>query len=495
MIRLRKSLFVLFTFLYLIICPSLILYSLGIVIKPGKKNMIKTGVVYIATIPSGASITVNDKPHKDETPTLIDNLMPGSYHIRIKAPGYQLWETTLSVSAEKATPLENILLIKESMKPDELSVQPVNKLLAVDENPFVIVTAAENTQDYLFHIWDESIRQNILPERKDENSLLKPLFPRQLSIPKGRILNHFAVTASPYLIFEIETDFGRKYLWTDLIFGPSKTEDITNLFPVNPQSIQWSQNDPRHLYSLQDHTINRLDMATKAIYPGIIENVENFSTYNQIIYFISSDKTLLRANTNDLEDTVQPASNSQTFNDLIIKQFPFTTMWAASEHIVFLIGKNGTLLSNLKPYLISEKNIKGFKWHKKFRKLAFWNSKQIGIMDFSKKNTDEIPTVAWINVAFKEISQVYWANEDSHLLIADDGQIYLADIQCCETQDIRKIVEIQPRSNVYFSNKTGKVFYISKETSRLSSLDIIPQHTLISAGSTEKKALTTEEEK
>ena len=176
MIRLRKSLFIVFTLLYIIICPSLILYSLGIVLKPGKKKMVKTGVIYIATIPNGASISVNEKLHKEESPSLIDNLIPGTYQIRIKADHYQPWETSVQVSAEKATPLENILLLPDPINPVELADIPASKMISADENPFVLVTTGDSPKDYLYHIWDESIRQNILPGRQNQTMLLRPIF-------------------------------------------------------------------------------------------------------------------------------------------------------------------------------------------------------------------------------------------------------------------------------------------------------------------------------
>ena len=470
MVRLRKILFIIFAFLYIIICPSLILYSLGIVIKPGKKKMVKTGVIYIASIPAGASITLNGKPLKDETPTLIDNLMPGTYKLELNAEHYQHWEGTVSVSPEKATPLDNVLLLPDPMATTELSDQHIDQLIPTDDNPFVVVTTGANTKDVFVHVWDESFTQNILPERPDKTPRLKPLFPADMDQFKGKVIKIYSVASSPYLIFEIDQSGQTKFLWTDPLFGTSKTEDITNLFPVTPQSIEWNANDPRHILSFQNNAINRIDIATKAIYPEIISQVVNFTNYGQTIFFISEDKTLLKTSINTSEANTRLVSVSPLFNDLVLRYFPFPKMTAVSENIILLLGKNGELISNLRPYLLADHDIQGFKWNKKPQRIVLWSKTKIGFIDFSKSTQDTFPSIAWLQDKAKDITNAFWVNEGSHILFADSDQLFIADTGCCETTSIKKIANIKKQSGIYYSERTGRAFYIDKDTSRLSSI-------------------------
>ena len=478
MVRLRKILFAIFVILYLVICPSLILYSLGIVIKTGKKNMVKTGVIYIASIPSGAAITLNGKSLNEETPKLIDNLLPGTYTLGLKAENYQPWETIVSVSPEKATPLENILLLPDPLTITELSETPVDKIILVNDNPFLIVSTGSNTTDIFAYIWDEGITQNILPERPDKTPRLKPLFPSSSDQYKGKIIKMYSVSGSPYLIFAIDTGSEKKFLWTDPLFGTSKTEDITDLFPTPPESIEWSENDPRHLLSFQNNAINRIDIATKAVYPKIIDHAVKFTQFGQTIFFLSDDKTLIRTSANTGETNTRLVSVNPFFNDLVMRHFPFEKITAVSESVVLLLGKNGELICNLKPYLLAERDIKGFKWNKKPRKILLWSRNKIGLIDFTK-NTDTPFEITWLQDKAKDITNAFWINEGSQVLFADNDQLFLADTGCCGTKDIKEILDIQKQSSIYYSERTGKLFYINKDTGRLTSTELVPQHALL----------------
>lgn len=493
MVHLRKILFAIFVVLYLLICPSLILYSLGIMITPGKKSVTKTGVIYITSIPSGASITINGRPLKDETPTLINNLLPGTYNLQLSAENYRPWEAVVSVSPEKATPLENILLLPNPVKTAELSDQETSKLIAIEDNPFVIVTTGKNTKDIFAHIWDESFTQNILPERPARTPRLKPLFPPGPDQIKGRVTKIHSVASSPYLIFEIDQDGETKFVWTDPLLGTSKTEDITNLFPVTPQLIEWNQDDPRHLLSFQNNAINRIDLATKAVYPQIINHVVNFTNYEETIFFLTEDRTLLKTSMNSPQTNTRLVSTNPMFNDLIIRHFPFTKMNAVAENIVLLIGVNGELISNLKPYLLADAGIQGFRWNKRPQKALIWSRNRIGLIDFSKNTQDVIPSVIWLQEEGKEITNAYWINEGSHILFVDNDQVFMADTGCCGTVDVRKIVDIKRQSDVYYSERTGKMFFIHKDTGRLCSIEMIAQHALLPSVSKERPAKDSEE--
>lgn len=485
MVKLRKILFAVFTFLYLIICPALILYSLGIVIKPEMKDIVKTGVIYVDTIPSGATVYLNGQLNREETPTVIDNLIPGTYEIQIQAPHYQTWTSRVSVSAEKATPLNNILLFPDPIINNPISQKPVQKLITVDENPFVLAAAGENTQDLLLHLWDESFRQNILPEKETTPLFLKSLFSSDPAIPQGRIVKYFSAPSSPYMIFLVEANNKFRFYWSDLIFGTTKIEDITDLFPTSPTDIQWSESDPRHLFSFEDHAINRIDLATKAIYPKILENVSAFAIFGQTIFFVTTNRSLVKTTTHTPQENIRPVSTSPIFNDLVLNHFPFSRLSAVSENTIFLLGTNGSLLSNMKPYLLFDKDVVGFQWNKKAQKLAFWTRTKVGIFDFSKNTDSGQNPLTWINDTFKEINQAQWIQEN-YLMIEDGSELLIANTECCGLADVRKIADIQKNSNTYYSGKIGKIFFVPKNTKLFSFINISSQHSLLKPVTKEK---------
>lgn len=491
MVKLRKILFAVFTLLYLIICPALILYSLGIVIKPEIKDIVKTGVIYVDTTPSGATVFVNGKVSREETPTVIDNLIPGTYEIMIKAPHYKTWSTQVSVSAEKATPLNSILLLPDPILSTPISQKPVEKLITADENPFVLAVTGDNTKDLFLHLWDESFRQNLLPEKETTPFFLKSLFNNDPALAQGHIIKYFSTPSSPYMIFLVESNNKFKYYWSDLIFGATKIEDITDLFPTTPTDIQWNESDPRHLFSFENQSVSRIDLATKAIYPKILENVSAFTISGQMIFFINTSRSLVKTSTHSPQENIRLVSTSPLFNDLVYKHFPFSYLSAVSDNIIFLLGEDGSLLSNVKPYLLFDKDVLGFQWNKKAQKLAFWTATKVGVFDFSKGTDPQQDQRVWINYKFIEIKQAHWI-QDNYLVVEDASDLLIANTECCGLSDVRKIADIQKNSNTYYSAKIGKIFLIPKETGLFSYINIISQHSLLKAVTKEKAEKNTE---
>ncbi|GEM_PF-1802063 len=492
MVKLRKILFFIFTVLYIVLCPALILSSLGIVIKPGHgtKNVVKTGIIYVSSIPSGALVVLNGKPTNGQTPTVINNLPPGIYTLEVTAKNYQPWKTTVTVAAETATPLEGILLIPQFLNIVELSSIPFNTLIPVAGNPYLIATNGPNVENAFVHIWDEGITQNLIPDDETKVVKLKPLFPADFDQRTARIVRWHTINNSPYLLVEIEANGNKRFLWIDPLFGTPKIEDITDLFPVAPEEIQWAQNDARHLLTFQNNTINRIDIATKAIYPKVIDHAAAFSQFEQTIFFLTEDKTLKKANANG--NNQELLSKNPVFNDLVASHFPFEKIIAVADNVVVLLGQRGEVLCNLKPYFLTESGIEGFKWNEKPQRLMLWSKNKIGFIDFSKRPQDVAPKVTWITDKAENIANAFWVNEGSHVLFVDNNQIFIADTGCCGPPGVQKIMDVAKGTSIYYTDRIEKIFFTDKDTKHLFSAEMHPQKTLRSVVNFEQRAKKAE---
>jgi len=96
--------------LFLIMLPILLSYSLGYKIDYKAFKIYKTGIIYINSQPSGASVLVNGKLYKDPTPAQIEELKPGTYKIEVKREGFYPWEGELIVEPNMATRADKIVL-------------------------------------------------------------------------------------------------------------------------------------------------------------------------------------------------------------------------------------------------------------------------------------------------------------------------------------------------------------------------------------------------
>ena len=97
--HLRRIVFYIFLLIYCIVCPLLILRMKGFVFNPQTHQLVKTGIIYVSTNPPGADVYLNNIKAHETTPTVIRDLLPNNYTLRLEFKDYQLWQNTIPLSA------------------------------------------------------------------------------------------------------------------------------------------------------------------------------------------------------------------------------------------------------------------------------------------------------------------------------------------------------------------------------------------------------------
>ena len=80
MLTLRQILFWVFALIYLLVCPVIILYSLGLIINPDTQEIDKTGIIYVSSIPTHADVYLGAKRYPEKTPTIINLAQPSAFN-------------------------------------------------------------------------------------------------------------------------------------------------------------------------------------------------------------------------------------------------------------------------------------------------------------------------------------------------------------------------------------------------------------------------------
>lgn len=112
---LRKFLFYVFALIYMVLCPVLVLYSIGYILRPGTIDQLaKTGSIHLSSVPSGATVYLKNRRYNEKTPTTVQGLLPGDYDVKVSLKGYQSWRRVVSVRAEEAAAFDSIALIKNN---------------------------------------------------------------------------------------------------------------------------------------------------------------------------------------------------------------------------------------------------------------------------------------------------------------------------------------------------------------------------------------------
>lgn len=143
----RKSVFYLFVGIFLISGGVVTFYSLGwrINLKPpaGESMITKVGAISIKSAPQGITIKINqriflDKSGLVQTSTLIPNLLPKIYSVRIEKNGYFSYDKTIKVKPSIVSKLLKIRLIPENLKPEIIASVKGTSFVDFGDDKFIL---------------------------------------------------------------------------------------------------------------------------------------------------------------------------------------------------------------------------------------------------------------------------------------------------------------------------------------------------------------------
>ncbi|MDE2099827.1 MAG: PEGA domain-containing protein [Patescibacteria group bacterium] len=115
----RRVLFIIFSFLFVILSGVLILYALGNRFNFKTFTIEKTGGIYIISHPSNAALTLNGRTVVNAsnilTPgTLIDNLTSGRYEMTVSESGYSTWKKNIKVAPGLVSVYDSVVLVPQN---------------------------------------------------------------------------------------------------------------------------------------------------------------------------------------------------------------------------------------------------------------------------------------------------------------------------------------------------------------------------------------------
>lgn len=108
------------------VAPLVVLRAQGYRFSVQEKKLITTGGIFLKSMPPKASIYLNSKLLKVQTPAIINGLMPGKYLVQIRLDGFYPWEKKLEVEPNMVVKQDRILLLPKKPK-----IVPVSELPAI----------------------------------------------------------------------------------------------------------------------------------------------------------------------------------------------------------------------------------------------------------------------------------------------------------------------------------------------------------------------------
>ena len=145
--KIRLSLVVFFTIVFLVITPLLILYAKDYHFDFNRHRLVKGGNLFIDSQPRDASVIINNAVVKQPwynsllfykdifglvkrqgtTTSLVNNLLPGEYSVMIKKDGFQSWQKKINIESGETTLVKTIQLFLEQPKLEVIDESSISK--------------------------------------------------------------------------------------------------------------------------------------------------------------------------------------------------------------------------------------------------------------------------------------------------------------------------------------------------------------------------------
>jgi hypothetical protein len=465
MILFRKILFYLFFALYLVLCPMIILYALGYIFTPKvEEGFAKTGLIHIETLPPNAVLSIGNKRYLERTPATIRNLLSGQYDVKVFLRGHRPWERMVKVDPGKAVNLEKVLLIPQSVKTQTLAAEPFEDLLPVPGTHYLLLKGVGPVGDLKMFDWKNEVLRSVLPESSP--------------FKKAKFVKVFKIKESSFVILQVETLEGVKFLGCQLNKEGSEIEDLSSLFAKGePYEILWEGDHPDYLFAWQGQDLSRLDLEKMTTLPDFFPKIRGFGLYKNKIYALQGSSVVrLGFHARKGEEVLVEKG---IFLENLFKNIEKYRIDFISNNAVVFRGEQGELFANVLPYRFVEEGMRGYQADTEGRKLVLWQRARVGVLDFErsehrKELFERGPEIEWVIENGHDIRQAYFVQDADSILFCDRDQVFLSRVGAYGTPP-EGIITVQKGSGIFYAEKTGKLYYLEPARGELAAADILPE--------------------
>lgn len=142
--RLRRLLAAAFFLIFIVAAPAIVVSTAGYRYNFVKGRLERTGVLFISSRPSAATVEVNGEIRKERTPARVKGLLPGSYHVRLSRDGYHPWTRTVEVRSRETTFLNNVILFRRGL-PEQVAELGILQAEFSPDRRYAAVIAEEDS--------------------------------------------------------------------------------------------------------------------------------------------------------------------------------------------------------------------------------------------------------------------------------------------------------------------------------------------------------------
>lgn len=427
-IRVRRVLFVIFSLIFLIIAPALIFYAFGFRYNFNKRQVVKTGAMFIKSYPKDASIYLDDKLLKKNTPTQLTHLLPNNYEVKIVKEGYWPWEKNLTVQSQATTFIEDVALFKKDLEWQSLATGSFAALLLSPEQDqlALLKNETELKQLALYNLNDN--KEKILYQNKTAKNLSLIAW----------------CNSNKKFIAQQDNDF--------LIINP-ESEQVSSLYSLTKRrfnQVKCDYYNDNLIYGLSDQKLYQINLTEKTTH--LLFNEPTLA-------FVPWKTKLLYVTTLASKDVLKSYFNKETQEILTLPIARHYQFIPSQKENLALLNTDEATAYLLEPFAEQPvkgllQNVTGLKWYND-EQLLYWN--KFELFAYYPKSQEKIllerSTTPILN-AFWHPGLVYVFSQTAELL-----KIYELDSR--DQRNIYDFLSLDPLTqNNLFINKKGDVLYL-----------------------------------
>jgi hypothetical protein len=433
-----------FTAAYLVLCPVIVLYGLGYFYSPGEgKNLVKTGLISVATLPPGASIVLKGRRLEEKTPAQVRNLLPGNYPLLVELPGHRPWSGLVPVEVERATVLEKILLPKTYPPTEKILPGAFSELLPHEGGPFFLLSKGSRAADLSVFDW--------------KTGGLRPLLPKASVFGSSAVVSVFTSKGSARVLLWLRAqDRSDAFLWTRLSAAATEPADLTKLFAEKPERVEWDAEDEDVLVQCAaGGSLSRIHVPSASVNPQFAEGTRGFGFAGRKIWVLGADRVLRRFG--EEHGPGEIVADDSFLAPVFAEDVFYRIRPLPKGHVLFW-GSDGSLLVNRFPYVLASGEILGVASDGPPEKALVWTHGAVGVLDLARPAG---PRLRWIYKSGRRITEAWWVYDGSHVLFRDGERLLLIETPEWGRPHLEELAHaVQRGPAVFYSDEAAEVFYL-----------------------------------
>lgn len=448
-------------FLFFLITPYIIFYSLGYRIDFEKRKIVATGGLYIKALPLGTNIIVDSKIHNKtgifSNAVFVQNLIPKTHHILITKDGYYDYQKNLKVKENEVTKLESIILFKKNIP-----------FILLENSTDYFSVSPDNSKVLLAKINSGSIDFELIGVENQQKQSFSLLAQAGLLFTDAKISNVIWSNNATKALLHIKDSYF-------LLNFVSLTITSTPLPLLNKakEALFDPQDDSQIFYIKNSNLYSSTQSA------AILKNVASYQIANQNILWFSYDGFLYNSDMNGkllskINTRIFPVKKTSSYEVKITPGLIFLKQDAS----LFVINKSSKSFEKLYD---SFKNLKA---SPNINTILYCNAHEVLLSPSSSDSTGSIAQADKIVLHnfSEQINDCYWLNND-YIAIEFEHGIIISEINNDNPVNIvhlpqtifltsGKDIDVK-NPKIYFDQQNKKL-YILTQNNLLLSEKIIP---------------------